>query len=99
MLIDTCASTLVLPESMIDQLGFDRTALEAGISQTASDIVHVKVALLQAVTIGNVSVKQVHVSFMPDRALKGTKLLGMSFLSHFRFSLDDEINELVLLGK
>jgi aspartyl protease family protein len=99
LLVDTGATMVVLPESMIESLGFRKEELSDGISQTASDTIHVKVGMLRSVTVGNVSAEQIHVSFLPDSRLNGTKLLGMSFLNHFRFSLDDEANELMLLKK
>jgi len=99
LMIDTGASMVVLPESYADKLGFKPEDLHVGLSQTASDTVHVKVGTLKSVTVGNVTAEQVHVSFMPDDRLNGAKLLGMSFLHQFRFSLDDEASELMLLKK
>ncbi len=99
LLVDTGATTLVLPESMIAPLGFDRAALQTGTSQTAAGSIPVKTGLLKSVNVGGVVAENVPVSFIGDQQLNGTRLLGMSFLNRFRFSLDDENNELLLLSK
>lgn len=99
LLVDTGATNLVLPESMIAALGFTRQALRASTSQTAGGSVAVKTGLLKSVKVGDVLAWDVSVSFVADQKLGATGLLGMSFLNRFRFSLDDESNELLLLSK
>jgi aspartyl protease family protein len=99
LLIDTGATTLVLPESMMQRLGFNREALQDGFSQTAAGSVPVKTGMLRSVRVGDVSAENVPVSFISDQKLNGARLLGMSFLNRFRFSLDDENSELQLMQK
>ena len=99
LLVDTGATTLVLPESMIEALGISADALRPAMSQTASDTVPIKIGMLPSVQIGQVVAENVEVSFFPDQRLNGAKLLGMSFLNRYRFSLDDEQNELTLMAK
>ena len=99
LLVDTGATTLVLPESMAAQLGFDPTNLQAGVSQTAGGTIPMRLGVLQSVEVGGVLAENVQVSFIGDKQLNGANLLGMSFLNRFRFSLDDENNELLLLSK
>ncbi len=99
LLVDTGATTLVLPESMIQRLGFTPETLQNGISQTAAGSVPVKTGVLKSVKLGEVVAENVPVSFINDQKLNGTRLLGMSFLNRFRFSLDDENNELQLQSK
>ncbi|MDF9391038.1 MULTISPECIES: retropepsin-like aspartic protease family protein [Methylococcus] len=99
VLVDTGASTVVLPTSMITPLGFDAEGLSAGISQTASGQVHTKIGVLPSVTVGPASAENVPVSFIADKRLNGAMLLGMSFLNRFRLTIDDERNEIVLLAK
>jgi len=99
LLVDTGATTLVLPDSMIRKLGFSRENLQAGVSQTAAGSVPVMNGNLKSVRIGEVSADNVPVSFINDQKLNGARLLGMSFLNRFRFSLDDENNELILMSK
>jgi len=99
LLVDTGATTLVLPESMIRQLGFNQESLQSGISQTAAGTIPVKTGILKSVRVGDVSTENVPVSFINDQKLNGARLLGMSFLNRFRFSLDDENSELQLMAK
>jgi len=99
LLVDTGATTLVLPESMILQLGYGPESLQSGVSQTAAGTVQVKTGILKSVRIGDVSAENVPVSFISDQKLNGARLLGMSFLNRFRFSLDDGNNELQLMAK
>jgi aspartyl protease family protein len=99
LMVDTGASTLVLPESMIQSLGFSLENLRNSVSQTAAGQVPVKTGVLKSVRIGDISAENVTVSFINDQKLNGTRLLGMSFLNRFRFSLDDENNELQLMSK
>jgi len=99
LLVDTGATTLVLPESLMGALGFDPSTLQTGMSQTAGGTISTKIGVLNSVKVGNVIAEQVTVSFIPDQKLSGARLLGMSFLSRFRFSLDDGSNELLLQSK
>ncbi|QXP94109.1 retropepsin-like aspartic protease family protein [Methylococcus capsulatus] len=99
VLVDTGASTVVLPTSMITSLGFDAATLSAGVSQTASGRVHTKTGVLPSVTVGPASAENVAVSFIADKRLNGAMLLGMSFLNRFRVTIDDDHNEIVLLAK
>lgn len=99
LLVDTGATALVLPESMIGQLGFDPVRLRPTQSQTAGGVVPTKLGRLKSVKVGDVVAENVQVSFVSDQRLRGVKLLGMSFLNQFRFSLDDANNELSLQPK
>ncbi|MFM8331846.1 MAG: TIGR02281 family clan AA aspartic protease [Candidatus Methylumidiphilus sp.] len=99
LLVDTGATTVVLPESMAGPLGFSAANLRDGSSQTAGGTVPVKIGMLASMQVGGVVANNVPVSFIPDHKLNGARLLGMSFLSRFRFSLDDGRNELLLQAK
>jgi aspartyl protease family protein len=99
LLIDTGASTLVLPESMMSELGFAPEALRAGSSHTANGTVPVRVGTLSSVRVGAVSAQDVEVSFIADQQLGGAMLLGMSFLSRFRMTIDDAGGELILYAR
>ncbi len=99
LIVDTGASTVALPESMAGELGFASESLQPGVSHTANDIVPIKVGILESVRVGPVSATAVPVAFFPDGRLRGAKLLGMSFLSRFRLTLDEAENELILLAK
>lgn len=99
MLVDTGATTLVLPISMIGRLGFTAGSLRDAMSQTAGGTIPIKTGVLKWVKVGDVIADDVPVSFIADAKLNGASLLGMSYLSRFRFSLDDATNELILLAK
>lgn len=99
LIVDTGASTVALPESMASELGFAPESLQPGVSHTANDIVPIKAGILESVRVGQVSATAVPVAFFPDERLRGAKLLGMSFLSRFRMTLDEAENELILLAK
>lgn len=99
LLIDTGASTLVLPASMIPELGFSPDTLRKSVSQTASGTVPIQVGTLASVRIGAVALDNVEVGFIADQKLNGAMLLGMSFLGKFRMTIDDARNELVLIAK
>jgi len=96
LLVDTGASSIVLPASMAAELGFEPEDLHAGWSRTASGLVAVKMGNLRSVQVGNASAENVLVTFMPGRRLGTTGLLGMSFLDRFRLTLDDARDEMIL---
>jgi aspartyl protease family protein len=99
LLIDTGATSLVLPASMISELGFAPADLRASIGWGVGGPVPALIGMLRVVRIGAASADNILVNFVPDESLRGTKLLGMSFLRHFRMTIDDQRNELVLLAK
>ncbi len=99
VIVDTGASTIVLPESMIAPLGFQPEDLQNGITRTASGTVAMKVGTVKSVQVGNAFAADVKVTFIADRRLGGMALLGMSFLERFRMTIDDAHDELVLLAR
>ncbi|MFH0340810.1 MAG: aspartyl protease family protein, partial [Chromatiales bacterium] len=66
LLVDTGASTVVLPASMSTQLGYHPGDLEAGVAPPASDRVAAKLGVLKAVRVGEISVNDVKVTFISD---------------------------------
>ncbi len=98
LLIDTGATTVVLPASLSAALGFRREELQDGWTQTANGRVPIKRGILASVKIGEATAENVEVSFIADELLGTQKILGMSFLRNFRMSLDDKNNELILLA-
>lgn len=99
LLVDTGATTIVLPASMIPELGFSPEDLREGTSQTASGTVPIKTGLLRTIRVGGVSATDVEVSFIADSKLMGNRLLGMSFLQRFKMTIDDANNELILMAR
>lgn len=98
LLIDTGATTVVLPASLSASMGFRREGLQDGWTQTANGRVAIKRGVLAAVKVGDATAENVEVSFIADEQLGKQNILGMSFLRHFRVSLDDKNSELILLA-
>jgi len=98
-LIDTGATNVVLPASLIADLGFTPQDLRSGMGWGLGGAMAILVGRLRVVRVGAASVDEVQVSFVADEKLRGTMLLGMSFLQHFRVTIDDHRNELVLVTK
>ncbi len=96
MVVDTGASTIVLPSSLIARLGFDEEALADGVMETANRRVRGKKAVLASVEIGEAVQRDVRVTFIDDDRLGGTMLLGMSFLGRYRLTIDDADNRITL---
>lgn len=96
LIVDTGASTIVLPSSMIRPLGFQAELLDDVLAQTANGEVRAKSGMLNSVTVGGGAVENVAVIFIDDQRLNGNLLLGMSFLRHFRMTIDDDSNRIIL---
>lgn len=87
-MVDTGASTIVLPRSMARTLGFRDASLQRVLMQTANGTTDGLLATLRSVRVGDVESKEVLVTFVDDRQLGGKRLLGMSFLGRFRLTID-----------
>ncbi len=96
LMVDTGASTIVLPSSMIATLGFKERELPERLSRTANGPVTGRVARLTRVTVGGAVATDVEVLFIDDAALGDIHLLGMSFLDNFAVTLDESSNRLLL---
>ena len=96
LMVDTGATTVVLPASMIEPLGFRPDDLRDGWSQTANGRIAIKRGTLTSLWIGNVVAHDVAVAFVVDPRLPETRLLGMSFLGRFRVTLDEIDDQLIL---
>lgn len=99
LVVDTGATTVVLPASMIEELGYSAEDLRDGWAQTANGKVTAKLGTLRSVEVGRFIARDVTVTFVADDRLSGNKLLGLSFLERFRVTLDDAKNQLVLMAK
>ena len=89
---------IVLPDSMIQALGFQADALRDVRAQTANGVVEGRAGVLDSVGVGSAAVKDVAVIFVEDSRLNGNLLLGMSFLRHFQVTIDDDNNRIILTG-
>lgn len=99
MIVDTGASTVVLPASAIPLLGMRDTDLVLGTAVTAGGKVPARLGQLAAVRVGHAVVKDVPVTFIADEHLGQMALLGMSFLDHFRVTFDDAGRRILLSPK
>ena len=97
--VDTGASTIVLPSSMMEELGFQPSDLKDGQSQTAAGAVKIKLGKLKSVQVGHAQVRDVAVGFIEDDRIGEQHLLGMSFLGQFRLTIDDEGDRIILFPR
>jgi aspartyl protease family protein len=88
VMVDTGASTLVLPRSLIISLGYRRDHLDSVQVQTANGLTNGLSATLRSVRVGDAETAGVAVTFVDDDLLGGKRLLGMSFLGRFRVTID-----------
>jgi clan AA aspartic protease (TIGR02281 family) len=96
LLLDTGADFVVLPSSLISPLGLQPANLRTQRVQTANGAVEAKLGTLAALWLGEQRVPRVEAAFIDDSRLGGSALLGMSVLSRFRVTIDDEQNRVVL---
>lgn len=96
LLVDTGADYVVLPSSLIGQLGLAPDALHSQQVQTANGNVEAVLGTLPAIWLKQQRVAEVPVAFIEDGRLGGNALLGMSLLGRFRVTIEDEQNRLVL---
>lgn len=99
MVIDTGADLVVLPESMIDQLGLKDSKFTLGKMQTANGVADAKVGLLRELKIAGETVENVEVAFIADQLLGENKLLGMSVLGRYQVNIDDKAQLITLIKK
>jgi aspartyl protease family protein len=99
LVLDTGATTVVLPLSMIGPLGFEDGDLADGWSQTAAGRVRIKRGWLESIKVGRMAEDRVAVSFIEDDKLGNQTLLGMSFLDRFRLTIDDQNDRIILMRK
>jgi aspartyl protease family protein len=94
-MVDTGATMVAINKSTARRLGISVIPADFKYSvSTANGRIKVARAVIQAIEIGGVRVRDVEAAVLDDRALEGT-LLGMSFLRQLKsFSVED--NELIL---
>lgn len=99
LLLDTGASTIVLPASAIEPLGFAEEDLSDVAAATAGGEVPARTGRLASVTVGNAVAADVAVTFIDDERFQGPPLLGMSFLNQFDLAIDDAAGQIILTAK
>ena len=99
LLIDTGADTLVLPSSLIAQLGIATDGLAKRQVQTANGRVEASIGKLAGVWLGEQRIGDVEVAFLDDAKLGGGGLLGMNVLGRYQMTIDDEHDKLTLIQR
>jgi len=99
MVIDTGADLVVLPESMIPQLGLADFPFTNQKMQTANGSTDTKIGVLQELKIAGETVGNVEVAFVADKLLGDNRLLGMSVLGRYQINIDDKSQLITLFKK
>ncbi len=99
MVIDTGADLVVLPESMISQLGLTESKFTVSKMQTANGVVDARIGQLQEIKIAGESIENVEAAFIADRLLGESRLLGMSVLGRYQVNIDDKAQLITLIRK
>jgi aspartyl protease family protein len=99
MIIDTGADLVVLPESMIAQLGLADSTFIRKKMQTANGTTDAKIGKLQELRIAGETVENVEVAFIADQLLGKNCLLGMSVLGRYQINIDDKSQLITLFKK
>jgi aspartyl protease family protein len=99
LIVDTGATSVVLPESMIQRLGINSRTLRSQQIHTANGVTNGQVGQLHAMRLGDEVIRNIEVAFINDASIGNKALLGMSVLSRYKIVLDDSAKTLTLLPK
>jgi clan AA aspartic protease (TIGR02281 family) len=99
MIVDTGADLVVLPESMIPQIGLAESPFTRQKMQTANGMTEARVGVLQELKIAGEVLANVEVAFITDSLLGGSRLLGMSVLGRYQINIDDQAQSVTLFRK
>lgn len=100
LLVDTGATEVILPASMIKTLGFQQNRLQEAAVQTANGVIAAYRGRLTSIELGGPErsevLSNVNVMFVDDYALGGTSLLGMNVLRKYTVTFLDSENQILL---
>ena len=99
MIIDTGADLVVLPESMIAQLGLENSTFTRQKMQTANGTTEAKIGILKELKIAGETLENVEAAFIADSLLGKNRLLGMSVLGRYQINIDDKSQLITLFKK
>jgi aspartyl protease family protein len=99
MIIDTGADVVVLPASMIDELGLTDYPFSKQKMQTANGPTEAKIGKLKELKMAGESIENVDVAFIADSLLGKNRLLGMSVLGRYQINIDDKTQLITLFKK
>jgi len=94
--LDTGADYLVLPLSLLSELGMDKQALKEREMQTANGKVEAHIGTLPSLWLGESRITDIETAFLEDSKLGNSGLLGMSVLKRFKLTIDDEKGSVTL---
>lgn len=99
-IVDTGASEVILPLSMMQRLGFRANDLRETELQTVNGRVQVKRGVLRTLTIGEPGnqdvIDNVAVIFIDDAATAGFAFLGMNILGRYSMTITEDQNQILL---
>jgi clan AA aspartic protease (TIGR02281 family) len=99
-IVDTGASDVVLPYSLMKRLGFEAADLPSLQMQTANGVVTAKRAVIKALELGagdnREVIQRVTVLFISDAAIGGVALMGMNVLGRYNMTIEDDADRIVL---
>jgi aspartyl protease family protein len=99
LVVDTGADFVVLPASLLSQLGLPAGAMQQREMQTANGKVSARIGTLPALWLGDTRIPGVQAAFLDDAKLGENALLGMSVLGRYRMTMDDQHGLLTLAPK
>ncbi|ADJ28712.1 retropepsin-like aspartic protease family protein [Nitrosococcus watsonii] len=97
LLVDTGASLVVLPASMLSELGFSPGELKSQEIATANGRLQAKIGRLDSFQIGSERMDAVNAAFIEDSLLGSNGLLGMNVLGRYLVTIDDQQNLITLI--
>jgi len=102
-IVDTGATDMVLPASMIAKLGFRESELSSISVQTANGVAEGQRGFLRSLELGGPDhsdvLQRVPVMFMPDGDIGGVALMGMSVLGRYNVTIEDAENQIILVKR
>jgi len=101
LILDTGASLVVLKKSLASELGIESTDINSDIKIILADGRQsgAKHIILNSIKVEDLEVENVDAAILIDdtqEELSADGLLGMSFLKHFNFKIDQKENKLIL---
>ena len=98
LMVDTGASTVVLPHLIAAEVGLTPSATDPEVTCVLADGHTIKCKMVYAKTlrVGKFTVEHVECGIMPPDCQEAAALLGQSFLKHFTFRIDNANGRLIL---
>ena len=102
-IVDTGATDIILPASMIAKLGFRDSELTEQRVQTANGVAYARRGQLREIQLGgpdnNDVIQRVPVMFMSDQGTGGYALMGMSVLGRYSMTIEDAEDRIILVKR